>query len=199
MASQVDICNLALLQCGANPITSISDPNKPGRTMATLWDTVRQAELRKRNWNFALSRASLPALSTVPISQFDQQFQLPADFLRLVSVGDFYADPALALYRNSDDSPYAIEGDILLTIFPAPLNIRYVADITNPGIFDPLFVMVLASALALQAVEPITQSSTKKADIAQMYKDAVKEAMKANAIERPPQGIPDSSWILSRL
>jgi hypothetical protein len=31
-----------------------------------------------------------------------------------------------------------------------------------------------------------------------MYKDAIKEARRQNAIERAAESIPDSSWVMSR-
>ena len=52
MASQVEICNRALIKLGAGQITSITDNNKQARILSGLWETVRKAELTKRYWNF---------------------------------------------------------------------------------------------------------------------------------------------------
>lgn len=199
MASQVEICNRALIKLGGGQITSITDNTKPARTLASLWDTVRQSELRKRYWNFAMARTSLPKLSPSPAFGFANQYQLPPDFLKLVMVSDIYLAPGLDDYRNQDDSPYAIEGKVLLTDFTDPLKIRYVRDITDPGTFDALFVEVFASKLAYEACYTITQSREGQNSAMTDYKLAVLEAVRANAIEKPPQGIPDDSWMLGRL
>lgn len=199
MASQVDICNRALIKLGAAQITSITDNNKQARTLSALWDTVRQAELTKRFWNFALSRTTLPALSTVPSWGYYQQFQLPVDFLKLVQINDTFIAPSQVDYRTSDDSAWAIEGDYLLTNFPAPLKIRYVRDITDPGQFDPLFVDMLAAKLAFEACYDITQSRDGQRAAGDDYKSAMREAAISNAIAKPPQGLPDDSWMLGRL
>jgi hypothetical protein len=76
---------------------------------------------------------------------------------------------------------------------------RYVADVTDPGAFDALFVEVLSSKLAYEACYDITQSNQGREAAAQDYKMAVVEAARANAIEKPPQGFPDDSWMLGRL
>lgn len=199
MASQVDILNRALIKLGAGQITSITDNNKQARILSGLWDTVRQAELTKRFWTFALARTSLAALSTAPDWGFDRQFQLPNDFLKLVQINDTFIAPSLVDYRTSDDSAWSIEGNIVMCNFAAPLKIRYVADVTDPGLFDALFAEVMASKLAFEACYAITQSRDGQRAAQEDYKAAVREAAIANAIAKPPQGLPDDAWVLGRL
>ncbi|VVE74073.1 hypothetical protein PCA31118_04674 [Pandoraea captiosa] len=199
MASQTDICNRALTKVGAARITNINENSKPARVMSALWDTVRKAELRRRFWKFAIVRTTLPALSEKPAWGYNTAFQLPADFLRLVQVNDTFAVPAMTDYRDQDDSAYQIEGSQILTIFNAPLKIRYVQDVADPGKFDALFVEALASKLAYEACEEITQSLSKRQQAAEDYKQAMRDATLAGAIERAPQGFPDDSWMLIRL
>jgi hypothetical protein len=199
MASQVDICNRALTKLGAGRITSLGDSSKQARALTACYDTVRKSELSKRYWNFALARKSLPALDTDPDWGFARQFQLPNDYLKLVQVNDIYVAPGLADYRQSDDSPWAIEGQAILTDFDAPLKVRYVRDIADTGLFHPLFVEVLASKLAMEICYEITQSRQGVDAAGADYKQAMKDAALSNAIERPPVGLPDDSWSLGRL
>ena len=98
-----------------------------------------------------------------------------------------------------DDSPWAIEGGILMTDFGAPLKLRYVRDVTDSGLFVPQFVDVMAAKLAYEACYAITQSREGQQTAMQDYKQAVREAAAANAIEKPPQGMLDDSWMLGRL
>lgn len=199
MAGQVEIVNRALYKLGALAIMSMGDNNKQARIMSGLWDTVRKAELRRHLWAFALRRTTLPALGDAPAWGFQIQYQLPADYLRMVQANEFYVTPSMQDYRNEDDSPYAVEGSKLLTDFPAPLKLRYVADITDPGAFDALFVEALAAKLAYEACESITQSNEKKKVAGQDYTSALKAAAMVAAIEKPPQGIADDSWMLIRI
>jgi len=199
MASQTEIMNRALTKLGAARITNALDNSKSARVMNALWDTVRKAELRRRIWTFATTRTSLPAVSPAPAWGHANAYQLPADFLRIVQINDTFAVPALTDYRDQDDSAYQIEGGQILTDFNAPLKIRYVRDIADPGVFDALFVETLASKLAYEGCEEITQSSSKKQSAADDYKQALREATATGAVERAPQGFPDDSWMLIRL
>ena len=199
MASQVDILNRALIKLGAGQVTSITDNTKAARVLSGLWDTVRKSELTRRFWYFALARASLPVLSTAPAWGFDSQFQLPTGFLKLVQINDTFIAPGLVDYRSGDDSAYAIEGSNILTNFPAPLKIRYVMDVTDTSLFDPLFGEVMASKIAYEACYAITQSRDGQSAAMTDYKMAIKEAAISNAIAKPPQGMIDDAWMLGRL
>lgn len=199
MAGQIEIANRALFKLGALPLLSMGDNNKQARIMSGLWDTVRKAELRRHLWSFALRRVTLPALGDTPAWGYGYAYQLPSDFLRAVQVNDILISPSEADYRNYDDSPYAIEGGRLLTDFAAPLKFRYVADVSDPGAFDALFVEALAAKLAYEACEGLTQSNEKKSATGQDYQAAIKAAAMVAAIEKPPQGIADDAWMTTRL
>lgn len=199
MASQTEVCNIACTILGAARITSITENSKSARVMNALWDTVRKAELRRRIWKFATVRAILPAISPPPAWGYNTACQLPADFLRLVQVNDTFAVPALTDYRDQDDSAYQIENGQILTVYNAPLKIRYVQDVTDPGRFDPLFVEALAAKLAYMGCEEITQSLSKRQEAANFYKQAMRDATLTGAVERAPQGFADDSWMLIRL
>lgn len=200
MASRVDIANLALTQLGsASKITSLTDNSAAARALNGVYDITRKALLRRYWWSFALSRSALPALTAAPAWGFAKQYQLPADFLRIVQVNDVAAVPALNDYVDGDTSAWAIEGQLILTDFSAPLKIRYVRDVTDESTFDALFVMALASLLAYQTCEQITQSNSKKQAAMVEMKRAIGDAVTTGAIEKPPQGITDDSWIVSRI
>ncbi|CAB3644014.1 hypothetical protein [Trinickia soli] len=199
MASQTEVCNRALTKIGAARITGILDNSKGARVMNALWDTVRKAELRRKIWQFATVRTTLPAITPAPAWGYNNAFQLPSDFLRLVQVNDTFAVPGLTDYRDQDDSAYVIEGNQLLTVFNAPLKIRYIKDVPDTGVWDALFVEAIAAKLAYEACEEITQSNTKKQTAQQDYTAALRDAVATGAIERPPQGFPDDSWMLIRI
>lgn len=199
MASQVEIANRALTKIGEARVLSLSDDLEAARTVNSLWDVVRDAELRARNWNFAISRTSLPALIPVPAWGFDRQFQLPADCLRVLQVGEYFPGPSLSDYRSSSEAMWQIEGRKILTDMPAPLAIRYVARIEDTGQWDALFVEAFACRLAVELCERLTQSGGKKQIAWDEYREAIRLAVRSDAIESPPEPLPDDSWMLSRL
>jgi hypothetical protein len=205
MASRADIANLALLKLGSGTkITSLTDNSPAAATLNRCYDMMRQAELRANYWSFALRRTTVPKLAAVPPWGFKQQFGLPDDYLRLQQVNDFYIVPALSSYTDYDASAYAIETNsdgvlCILTDYPAPLKLRYVRDVQDEGLFDALFTVSFAIRLAFECCEQITNSNSKKAQLKEDYKDAIKLAARTSAIEKPPQAIGDDSWMVARL
>ena len=197
--SEVSICNAALLKLGAELILTRADGNNRARAMNARYEDVRDAELRRRRWRFSFKRAELPALTETPLSDFDLQYQLPVDFLRLIEGGDIVAVPDLSDFRSGGgDELYSIEGDKILTNLAAPLRIRYIARISDTALMDPTFREAFASRLALENCERITQSDSKKESCRQDYKDAVREAVRANALEAAPRSTADAEWVAAR-
>ncbi|MFK0377842.1 hypothetical protein [Pandoraea sp. NPDC090278] len=193
MASDVLIANRALTKIGAARITSLDDTSKSATTIASMFETVRDAELRAHRWHFAKARAKLAALATPPLFDFESAFQLPADYLSLIQVG------ALIVYPKTDTRGlFSIEGGQILTNLGAPLNIRYIKRITDPNLFDALFIEAFACRLAVESCEALTQSATKRQLAAGEYDAAVRTAIRMNAIERPSQPLSDDTWLESR-
>lgn len=200
MASSVEIANSALTKMGETRIMSLTDNVKAAREINAVFDLRRDALLRAYNWNFAMKRAQLSALSDAPSWGYTYQYQLPSDCLRIVQVSEFYVIPGLSDYiAGTDSEPFRIAGQTIETDFSAPLKVRYIRRVTNSGEFDVLFNEVLACDLAVNTCESITQSSTKKESLKEDRKEALQQAIRANAIELPPQVIQDDSWIMSRL
>lgn len=204
MASQTAICNRALTKLGHTRILSIADDVKAARELNSMWEHVLDAELRRNVWNFAVARTSLAALGAAPAWGFTYQYQLPSDCIRLLQVGEYYVIPGLSDYRSMPELPYQVESSsdgtkVIVTDYTAPLKIRYVKRVEDTQQFDALFVEALASRLAYECCEAITQSSTKKGEAWEDYKVALREAKLADAIENPPEPLPDDSWLLARL
>lgn len=200
MASQVDIGNRALSKLGEARIISLDDDTKNARAIKAAFDIVRDAEFRAHRWHFTKKRTTLPALSTTPAFGWDFQYQLPSDFIQVIQVG--YYDPIVDLsdYRTSGSRDWEIEADaVLLTNAEAPLPLRYVARVEDTTRYDSTFIEVLACRLAAEVCEELTQSTTKKESAKDDYKLAMSVAIRANAIELPPQTIQDDSWLLGRL
>lgn len=60
-ATDIDICNLALGKLGARKIASFADNTQSAELCNRFYDTLRQAELRRNGWKFAIKRILLPA------------------------------------------------------------------------------------------------------------------------------------------
>lgn len=199
-SAAVDIANLALQMLGANTIVNLTDNSNNARQCNLAYAPTRDKELRIHRWKFSILRVNLPALATPPVNGiYGTAFQLPADNVRVLNVGDWDPGQDISDYRFRTVAEYSIEGQQILTNYAAPLALRYVSNLTAVGLFDPSFVDALASRIAWKICEAVTQSSDKRKLAASEYKDAIKEAIRANALETPPQFTDDDSWMTARL
>lgn len=203
MVSKVDIVNRAATKLGDDRVLSLSDDTKVARTFNSMYDIVRDAELRRNCWNFAVKRASIAASITAPDWGFSYAYPLPSDFLRLLDIDGSWSDPGLDDYISYDNSKFRIEGvgDIgkcIVTDMSAPLYVRYAAIVTDTNMYDSAFVEAFACRLAYEACETLTQSNTKKSALLGDYMMAVREAIQSNAVENPARAMPDDAWIMSR-
>lgn len=193
MASDVGICNAALQKLGADRIASLAENSRNARSCAAAYERLRQAELRAHPWSFAISREQLAADATAPAFGRARAFPLPSDFLRLLAP---YPE------QNLNSLDWVIESHAgakcVMTNDSAPLNVRYIQDVTDANRMDPLFREVLATAMALDMCEEITQSNTKKAGLKADYKDLIREARRVNAIEKTSEQPPDDEWLTVR-
>lgn len=195
--SKSDICNLALdylLQSNEKTVTNIEAPVTSTEVICARWyDVTRKSLLRKHPWHFATKRAVLTPDATAPLFGFDNAYNLPNDFVRLVSIED--PDTGIEILN----SQYQIENNQILTgrllgsssstNGVQSLNIRYVYDFTDVSRMDTTFIDVFAMDLALRISYKFTSSNPDVKRIERLLTNALQAARSINGQERPPTRI----------
>lgn len=189
MASEVEICNRGLQMVGAGRISALTDNSVSAQECNRAYASVRDAELRAHPWSFAITRQQLAADSESPVFGRSRAFQLPTNCLRVLPP---YPE------NNTWRHDWLVEGDKIYTDDSAPLEVRFVQQVTDPNMFDPLFREALAARVAEAICEPITQSNTKLQLVQGRYMEAIRSAKRTNAIERPAQEPPEDPWVTVR-
>ena len=138
MASQIEICNIALGYLGAEPILSIGPETKSGRLCGLAWDIVRDEMLACHAWNFAIRRAALAVLAATPEFDFDYAYALPVDCLRV-----------LVAKSEEREVQWVIEEGVLLSNFE-DIEIKYISRITATGRYSSGFVSAMCARMAAQ-------------------------------------------------
>lgn len=136
MASEVQICNMSLLEVGDLSITALTDATKEGRACNVLYPLMRDLMTYSHPWNFAMKRADITgSLTTDPVFPDDwYAYTLPADCLR---VWELYGS----------DEQWAVEGGLFLTPQEEEIYIRYIYRVTEAGRFNPVYVECLVKRL----------------------------------------------------
>jgi hypothetical protein len=78
---------------------------------------------------------------------------------------------------------WIFEGDFITTTDSPVIILRFVADIQDVSLMDPMFCEGLGARIGLEICEPLTQSDSKLGTISQIYKTFMGEARAINGIE----------------
>ena len=185
MASETDICNIALSNLGERPINDRADENQRARACDNRFDDVRDLVLRSHIWNCALKREGpLPSSATVPSWGYDYAYPKPAEMLRLIAV-------------KESEHAFKIEGDNIVTD-SSTLNILYIERVTDTAKYDSLLVQAIALRLATEIGQDLTGKTELKENLMRKYREVLSEARSADAAEGTPQKIESDLWLQSR-
>ena len=148
MASEVEICNVALGRLGIDQfIEALDSSSSRSRACLNFYAPSRDAVLEEIDWSFAESEIALATLSTTR-NGWAYQYRYPSDCLRARYVTDesgirnntTYAATPFKL--GNDDT-----GKTILTDLESAYLI-YTKQIINPNVFSALFRSALSWRLA---------------------------------------------------
>lgn len=168
MASEVSIVNAALTYLGQPNIGAFTDSTREARLATRDYADIRDDLLREHPWGWATKRASLAASATSPTWEFSNAYVPPADFLRLVEVND--ADQLGSRMEMTDDGP------VIVTDISAPLEIAYVAQVTNVAYMEPKFRTALSAECAARWAEALTGNDQLRQDMVLLAAKTLRDA-----------------------
>ena len=208
MATEVDICNLALAHLGDDAtIASLSPPEGSAQAekAARFYPIARNNLLEMHNWNFASKRGNL-ALTTNTLDQWDYAYVAPADMMNPVAIISPSSQNDYATRMSAGDTPggitsnyaptivagqytpqqFAVEGTYIYTNQENAM-LRYQAYVTDPSIFSPLFVTTLSWHLASMLAGPIIKGDQGMAEAkrsTQMMQGYLTQAKQSDNLHR---------------
>jgi hypothetical protein len=194
----IHICNLALDELKQNPINSLTTPVTNAEFACLRWyDATRLECLAQHPWKFATKRDILtPDPTATPPFGYTYAYNLPSDWVRLVTIGDDYL--------NDLKREFEIENNQILTptgtsaTDTLSLQIRYIFDQDDVTTFSPLFIKYFYLQLALNMATKFSTSSTIRASIRDEFKDIEMQAKAVNGQDRRPKRIQFSRTLTKR-
>lgn len=201
MASEVDICNLALARLGDNATVASIDPpegSAQAEHCARFYAVARDSLLEMHAWKFATRRVLLAKL-TVPSWDWSFAYAEPTGALKLLGVL-----PAAAS-NDTETQPYEAESDasgaaIILTNQEGA-SLRFVARVTDTTKFSPLFVDALGWLLASYLAGPVLKGDAGAAMAKvclQSFMLAFSNAKVSDANQRKERPEHTPGWIAGR-
>ena len=173
MVAQIDIVNSALAELGESALSSMSEDSEGAIVAGTIYDQVYHDLLSKAPWRFASKKATLSLLVSEPLNEWESEYQLPADCLRVIRV---YPDQDYDIYG---DKLYAKSGE---------LDIDYVYKVSETYL-PAYFVRLLVLELAVRMAMSITANASLKAGLNQEKQFQFAAALSADAMQQPNRRI----------
>ncbi len=180
MASEIDICNLALAHLGDSATVSSIDPpegSSQAEHCARFYPIARDSLLEMHSWGFATRRIQLAQVANA-WPEWDYAYAMPNNALNVIAVippdaTDDYT-PVLQSSTGLESAggeftpkEFACEIDdegsqIILTDQPNAV-LRYTTTINDPTKFSPLFIVALSWHLASMLAGPVVKGETGSA------------------------------------
>ena len=197
MASDIDICNLALMRAGVTKqVASMQDRSVEGMACAALYPLARDAALTSFSWPWATRRAGLQLLSggtppvEVPRSGWRYVYALPTDCLMPLYIWPGFPNP-----RPEERVPYTTElakggGSRVLLTDKDSAELVYVARVSAASVYPPAFVQALAWLVASELARALRKDEAVASRLYTQWQVALSQAaataLRESQSEPPP-------------
>jgi hypothetical protein len=196
MPSKTQIAKLALQHIGDRfDIADLDEETVEAEQIALVYDEARRAVLRRHPWNFATKFASPATLNITPPGGWDYAYAYPSDAVRIIEIINPLGRnlPRLEFERaNLSDNTRVILTD------QEDAEFRYTADIDDPNMYDPEFVMAFSFLLASFVAMALTGDLQIKKDLENEADRQIAMAGSTDANEGRTEEAPEASWITAR-
>lgn len=171
MLTKIDLCSMALLKLGEQPIQSFSDDTATAQLARTLFDPITDALIASHPWRFTTRQLTLTKNS-------DGDFLIPSDVLRVLKSG----------------------GDIVGNKIVAPTDNLTITACTRVGVdmFPGYFVSLVATKLAMEFCIPLSGDQTVFRMLAALYESELQSAKFIDSTTAPGAKIDNFSLINAR-
>lgn len=226
MATDVDIANEALGKIGTrNTIASLAENSNEAKRVNQFFAQTRDEVLQKAHWGFARAVKALTLYKQAPGTpgsvstdiQWSNLYPMPPwlysykwpetdptnalQIQAIVPVLSTYSYPfilaAATAFEIGSDLVAAVDDRVILTNQRDAIAI-YTKRITNPLLFQPLFINAFSSALAGKIAGPLTGDK----DLAKLMFGLANDSIMTARAEDANQGLTvidqDASWIAFR-
>ena len=182
--SSIALFSRALLKLGAASIASFDEGTAEAEVAANLFGHIRDAMLSAHPWNFATAQTRLARLSDEPVADFIYAYQLPADFLRALSVGSGGRGRG-AEYRIAERRLHTNLSEIVLTYIFRPAEEE----------FPPFFDQSLIARLSAEFCIPLTESTSRSETLNRLAEIEFGRAKTIDAQQDTPGRIEDFTLV----
>lgn len=216
MASQIEICNLALSHVGAPSIASLTENTRQSRECNRLYEILRDTVLSDFPWNFARKRLVLALLSSVTYSGWDYAYAYPVDCLKAREIynpyttktytdGQYvsgnYVESAVQVKADKIEFEIAANADLdtrVILTMQEDAELIYTARVQDANMFSALFIDAFSWRMASDLALPLKGKAALQQQMMALYRERLGRGQQENANEgfEPPSGV--SPYVVAR-
>ena len=182
--TDIGICSKALLKIGANMISSFDEGTAESEVANNLYPQIRDALLSSHPWSFAIAQKSLPRLLASPLADFEFAYELPSDFIRVISAGIGSRSKGLQ-YKIIENRLHTNQPEVILTYIFRPDEKSY----------PPFFYQCLIARLAAEFCLPLVESTSRTEFLTKVFEDEFRKAKLIDSSQETPDSIDDFTLI----
>lgn len=170
--TDIEIANIALSDCGVDPIVKFTDNNARAKQMKSKYAAVRDMVLEAAEWSFALQQIQCAEDATTPLFQYSHSFIIPSVVIRVLRVYDSSGLPAGTPMPDTD---WVRQGWRIFTNHAGPIFADTIQRV-GEGSFSPTFVIALAAKLTAKTAIPLTENRALAKDFEDLYQSTLTDA-----------------------
>lgn len=180
MASEVEICNLALSHLGIGAIQSFDEDTKRAGECRLVYDTTRDSVLGDHAWGFAKKRLVL-AETDDEYTGWDYAYAYPSDCITAHEIYNTAGTAASRIAFEISNNAELTQRVILTN--EAAAELIYTARVEITQLFGALFIEALAYAIAAKLAQPLKADKVLTAEMDKRYAFKVNRAKAISANE----------------
>jgi hypothetical protein len=219
MATEVEICNLALSHIRAQSINSLNESSFQAQQCKLKYPIARDFVLEDFKWGFATTIKPLAVLSDKTVFNWKFVYQYPTDCLRIdrcIPNIEYYAQDTSSVaprdrfeyddYMPDIDAPVDykvmyLDGSKVIVSNEEDLRAEYRFKVENTALFPSSFVMSLSHLLAAELAVPIIGGDAGRAyrsDEMTLYGNYAASAASADSNQESTT-MPESEFVTVRI
>lgn len=169
MTSEVSIANQALAYLGEPRIQSLDQNTNSAKAANDMMRPSIEEVLELHDWNECRARVKPASLADAPAFGFSKAYQLPADFIRLISI-------------NEDEIDYELEGGKIFTD-EDDIELRYIAYPSSVTVIRPALARAISAKLAQNISVIVTGEAAMQDKMLALFERMLARARTNNARE----------------
>lgn len=161
MATDLSICNTAITLVGADQIQAFDDESREAELCSAIYAGTKDALLTSMPWSFTLEQALLAKTANTPLFDYQYEFQLPSNSVRVITVDNLVKD-----YRIHQDKIFANTSELKILHQIIPVESKF------PPYFTRALELKMAELLAAALIMDENMSSMFEAKFVTQIRQA---------------------------